>query len=620
MNYLQIDKLSKSYGDKLLFADISFSIDKGQRVALIAKNGVGKTSLLNIIAGNDTADSGNIVLRNGLSVSYLQQNPNVNTSLNVMEQVFASSNEMVEAIKKYEFACKQNNQQELSKATEKMDRLNAWDFEVKVKQILAQLKINNFEQQVNQLSGGQKKRLALANTLINEPDILILDEPTNHLDLEMIEWLEGYMKTTKSTLLMVTHDRYFLDRVCDIIYELDDKQLFRYKGNYTYFLKKREERILNKNIEIDKARALYKKELNWINRMPQARATKAKYRVDEFYKTKQIAEQRKSSDSLNIGIQSTRLGKKIIEIKGVCKKFDDIVILNNFSYNFSRYEKVGVIGKNGTGKTTFLRAITKQIEIDKGSVDVGSTIVFGYYSQEGESFDDNKKVIEVIEDIAEEITVSEGKKMSPLQYLNYFLFPKEMHYAYVNKLSGGERRKLYLMSVLIKNPNFLILDEPTNDLDIVTLNVLEEYLLNFQGCVIIVSHDRYFMDKIVDHLFIFEGNGKVKDFAGDYTLYRQKTISETVKTTKSIKPDKTKTVNKTTEKTKLTYKENAEYEKLTADIDALEKERAGLENDLSSGSLEADAIVKNSKRLNEVIKQIDEKTDRWLELSEFVSA
>ncbi len=618
MNYLQTDSISKSYGDKVLFSDISFTINKSERVALIAGNGVGKTSLLNIIAGNDEPDSGKIIFRNDLRVSYLAQNPDLNPDLTILQQVYATSNEIVDAIKHYEQACANNDKQAIADATDKMDILKAWDFEVRIKQILSRLKITDFQQKVKELSGGQKKRLALASVLISDADILILDEPTNHLDLDMIEWFEDYLKSSKSTLLMVTHDRYFLDRVCDVIYEIDDKQIYQYKGNYTYFLKKREERILNKNIEIDKARALYKKELNWINRMPQARATKAKYRVDEFYKTKEIAHQRKENAKLNIEIQSQRLGKKIIEIDNITKRFDDKLIINDFSYKFSRYEKVGIIGENGTGKTTFLKSITKQIPVDAGTVEIGSTVQFGYYSQEHEEFPPNKKVIEVIEDIAEEITISEGRKMSPLQYLNYFLFPKDMHYAYVNKLSGGERRKLYLMSVLIKNPNFLILDEPTNDLDIVTLNVLEEYLLNFQGCVIIVSHDRYFMDKIVDHLFVFEGDGVISDFPGDYTLFRQKSKEKQQIEVRENKEKKIKQ-ERTGAKTKLSYKESVEYKQLDEDIQNLEQEKHDLETALSSGELQSDDIVEKSKRLNEIEKLLDEKSDRWLELSEFVN-
>lgn len=618
MNYLQVDNLTKSYGDKVLFSDISFTVDKDQRVALIAKNGTGKTSLLNILGGIDTADSGNIILRNNISIGYLQQSPPVNEKLKVIEEVFQSSSVIVETIKEYEKACNSNNAELLNKATLQMDLRNAWDFEVKIKQILAQLKITNFDQLVGELSGGQRKRLALANVLINEPDILILDEPTNHLDLEMIEWLEEFLKSSKSTLIMVTHDRYFLDRVCDVIYEMSNNNIYRYKGNYSYFLEKREERIQIENTEIDKARALYKKELNWINRMPQARATKAKYRVDSFYETKEIANRKKESNNLSIEIQSARLGKKVIEIDNLSKRFDDKVILDDFTYKFSRYEKVGIIGENGTGKTTFLNAITGQIQADSGNIEIGSTVVFGYYSQEGVKFPENKKLIEVIEDIAEEIELGGGRKMSPLQYLNYFLFPKDMHYAYVNKLSGGEKRKLYLMSVLMRNPNFLILDEPTNDLDIMTLNVLEDYLLNFEGCVIIVSHDRYFMDKIVDHLFVFEGNGIIKDFPGDYTLFRDKQLKEIASVKKEIKAEKPKeTESGTVIKTKLSYKEKIEFEKLNSEIEKLELEKEDIETKLSTGTLSSEEIVESSKRLSDISVELEQKSDRWLELAEY---
>ncbi len=618
MNYLQVDNLTKSYGDKVLFSDICFTVDKDQRVALIARNGTGKTSLLNILGGIDTADSGNIILRKDITVGYLEQNPPVNEKLKVIEEVFQSSSEIVTTIKEYEKACASNDSEDLNRAMHKMDALNAWDFEVKIKQILAQLKITNFEQIVGELSGGQRKRLALANVLINEPDVLILDEPTNHLDLEMIEWLESYLKNSKSTLIMVTHDRYFLDRVCDVIFEIEEQNLYRYKGNYSYFLEKRQERLLVENAEIDKARSLYKKELNWINRMPQARATKAKYRVDSFYETKEIANKRRQDDKLAIEIQSARLGKKVAEIKELGKSFDDKVILKDFTYNFSKGEKVGIVGENGTGKTTFLNLITGRIPHDSGIVDIGSTVVFGYYSQEYEKFPANKKLIEVIEDIAEEIDAGSGKKMSPLQYLNYFLFPKEMHYAYVSKLSGGEKRKLYLMTVLMRNPNFLILDEPTNDLDIMTLNVLEDYLQSFQGCVVIVSHDRYFMDKIVDHLFIFSGEGEVKDFPGDYTQYRNKLTEEAAIYKKEDKIVKVKKeVAKPENKIKLSYKEKQEYDKLTEDIELFEQEKETIENELSTGVLEGAEIVEKSTRLNELAKLIEQKSDRWLELSEF---
>jgi len=618
MNYLQVDNLTKSYGDKVLFADISFTVDKDQRVALIAKNGTGKTSLLNILGGIDTADSGNIILRNDVTIGYLQQSPPVNEKLKVIEEVFQSSSAIVDTIKEYEKACNSNDAEQLNKATVQMDLQNAWDFEVKIKQILAQLKITNFDQMVSELSGGQRKRLALANVLINQPDILILDEPTNHLDLEMIEWLEEFLKSSKSTLIMVTHDRYFLDRVCDVIYEMNNNNIYRYKGNYSYFLEKREERIQIENVEIDKARALYKKELNWINRMPQARATKAKYRVDSFYETKEKANRNKESYNLNIDIQSARLGKKVVEIENLSKSFGNKVILDDFTYKFSKFEKVGIIGKNGTGKTTFLNAITGQLQADSGSIEIGSTVVFGYYSQEGVKFPEDKKLIEVIEDIAEEIELGSGRKMSPLQYLNYFLFPKDMHYAYVNKLSGGEKRKLYLMSVLMRNPNFLILDEPTNDLDIMTLNVLEDYLLNFEGCVIIVSHDRYFMDKIVDHLFEFKGNGVINDFPGDYTLFREKKLKELASSKKEIKAEKPNdTEPQSVIKTKLSYKEKLEYDKLSSDIENLEVEKETIELNLSSGTISNDEIVESSKRLSEILALLEQKSDRWLELSEF---
>lgn len=619
MNYLQVDNISKSFGDLELFEHINFTIDKDQRVALIAKNGTGKTSLLNILGGKDTPDTGQLIFRNDITVGYLEQNPPMHPEFSVMDEVFNSSNLVVRAIKEYEAALETNDTEKLASTMQAMDALKAWDYEVRVKQILDQLKITDLDKKIGRLSGGQKKRLALANVLINEPDILILDEPTNHLDLEMIEWLENFLKSSKSTLFMVTHDRYFLDRVCDVIYELDDKQLFRYKGNYSYFLEKREKRIYNENMEIDKARALYKKEREWVNRSPSARSTKAKYRVDSFYKTKEIANKRKHQGGVKMEVQSARLGKKILEMYNLKKSFGEIKILNDFSYKFERFEKVGIIGKNGTGKTTFLNIIANQIPLDSGHIEIGSTVVMGYYKQDGIIVDENKKVIEVIQDLAEEINMGDGRKLSPLQFLNYFMFPPKTHYAYVYKLSGGEKRRLYLMTVLIKNPNFLILDEPTNDLDIVTLNVLEDYLEQFKGCVVIVSHDRFFMDKIVDHLFVFDGHGKVKDFPGDYTQYRKWANQQKALKQKSEKAEITNKVQKSApkEKKKLSYKEQQEFKELTETIDALENEKQQIETGLSNGTLQADDIIKASERLGEIKQTLENKEDRWLYLSQW---
>jgi ATP-binding cassette subfamily F protein uup len=618
MNYLQVDNLSKSYGDLELFKNLSFSIDKDQKVALVARNGAGKTSLLRILGGKDTQDSGQVIFRKDISVGYLEQDPTVNSELTVIDEVFSSSNAIITAIREYEEACHDHNTQRLDKAIHQMDTLKAWDYEVKIKQILEQLKIPNFEQKVGELSGGQRKRLALANVLINGPDILILDEPTNHLDVEMIEWLEEYMKNSKSTLIMVTHDRYFLDRVCDVIYELDNQQLFRYKGNYSYFLQKREERIMNQNTELEKARSLYKKELDWINRTPSARTTKAKYRIDSFNDIKEAAHRKNNQDEVRIDVQSSRLGTKILEIEHLSKSFDQLKVLNDFTYKFSRFEKIGIVGENGTGKTTLLNLITGTMAPDSGTIEVGSTVVFGYYTQKGIQFDESKKVIDVIQEVAEDINLGNGNRLSPTQFLNYFLFPPSMHYAYVYKLSGGEKRRLYLMTVLMKNPNFLILDEPTNDLDLMTLNVLEDYLRDFQGCVIIVSHDRYFMDKIVDSLFILEKDGNIWNFPGTYSQLREKKLLEQQSQKKVEKPQVVKPeTSEIKEKTKLSFKERQEYEQLTAAIEELEKGKQLVYESLSVGHLKGEEIVKASKRYEELAREIEQMGDRWLFLSEF---
>jgi ATP-binding cassette subfamily F protein uup len=617
MNYLQVDNLTKSFGDLVLFENINFTIDKDQRVALIARNGTGKTSLLKIIGGKDTADGGNLIFRKDISVGYLEQEPSVNNELSVMDEVYLSSGNVLAAIKEYELACKEDNGDRLDAAIQQMDTLKAWDYEVRVRQILSILKITNLSQKVGHLSGGQKKRLALASVLIKQPEVLILDEPTNHLDLDMIEWLEGFLKNSKSTLIMVTHDRYFLDRVCDVILELDDNQIFRYRGNYSYFLQKREERILNQNSEIDKARALYKKELDWINRSPSARSTKAKYRIDSFYETKEAANKQKNEGEVNINVQSARLGKKVVEMYNLKKSFGDIKILDDFTYNFARGEKIGIIGDNGCGKTTFLNILMGTQQLDSGNLDIGQTVVMGYYNQDGIIVDEQKKVIDVIKEVAEDIAVGEGKRLSPIQFLNYFLFPPSTHYSFVYKLSGGEKRRLYLMTVLMKNPNFLILDEPTNDLDIMTLNVLEDYLKGFQGCVLIVSHDRFFMDKIVDHLFVFQGEGKVKDFPGNYSIYREWLDNQALYKKKEIKGKTVKPEKEPQEKIKLTYKEQKEYEDLLEEIENIENEKSTIETKLSEGTILSEEIVELSKRLNELETQLPEKENRWLYLSEW---
>ncbi len=618
VNYLSVENLTHHYGDVRLFDDLTFGISEGEKVGLIARNGTGKTTLLNIIAEILPSDSGTVTYRKGIEIGYLPQLPVLNESNSVIEEIFESENPQVKTIRAYEQALASGNHDELGTLIEELDKLGAWDFESRIKQILSQLKITNFDQLIGQLSGGQKKRVALANILINEPDFLILDEPTNHLDLEMIEWLEDYMARSKATLMMVTHDRYFLDRVCNEIYELADETLYHYKGNYQYFLEKREERIQSHNAQVDKAKNLLKTEQDWMNRMPQARGTKAKYRVDAFDDLKKKAHSGIQEQSINLDIKSTRLGKKIIECFNVSKAFGELKILDDFNYKFAQGEKVGIIGKNGTGKSTFLNTITGALEPDSGHLETGETVVVGYYRQDGMKIEDDKKVIDVIADISESITLGSGNSMSPAQFLRHFLFTNEMHHVQVEKLSGGEKKRLYLMTVLMANPNFLILDEPTNDLDIFTLNLLEEYLQNFKGCVVIVSHDRYFMDKIVDHLFIFEGEGVIKDFPGNYTIYHDFKIDEEKEQRKAEKVKKAP-VQKEKPKDKprkLSFKEKKEMEQLEVDMDDLNTEKENIETELNSGSLDSEELTNKAKRLGEIMSSLDEKEMRWLELSE----
>jgi len=617
ISYLQVENLTKSFGDLVLFKNISFGIAKDQKTALIAKNGAGKTTLMNIISGLDTPDSGQVTFRNNVSVGYLAQNPEIDDEKTVMEQVYASSNSLIVLVREYETALVNGDQKTIEALIPRMDELKAWDFEVKAKQILSQLKILNFNQKIKELSGGQKKRVALANVLINEPDFLILDEPTNHLDLEMIEWFEAYLEKSKSTLLMVTHDRYFLDRVCNEIIELDENKIYQHNGNYSYYLEKREERILIQGSEVDKAKNLMRKELDWIRRMPKARGTKAKYRVDAFYDLQDKASQKRDDKQVKLNVQASRLGSKILEIKNLSKSFDNIKIIDQFTYTFSRFEKIGIVGKNGSGKSTFLNLITGQMPYDSGVIETGETVVFGYYRQQGIDFDDKMKVIDAAKNIAEVVTMGDGKTMTASQFLNYFLFPPDTQYNYISKLSGGERRRLYLMTVLMKNPNFLVLDEPTNDLDIMTLNILEDYLQSFNGCLIVVSHDRYFMDKLVDHLFVFEGDGKVKDFPGNYSDYRdwaeEKEKSEK-KEQKEIKPERV--IEKVEKPKKLSFKEKQELEQLEDDLQTLGNEKTEVESKLSSGSLSSDELIAKSNRIAEILALLDEKEMRWLELNE----
>lgn len=624
ISYLQIDKLTKSFGDLVLFEDITFGIAQGQKVGLIAKNGTGKTTLLNIIAGKEDYDSGAVVFRNDLRVGYLEQMPHYPDGLTVLQACFYSPNETVRLIAEYEQAMASGDHSNLEDILLRMDNLKAWDYEQRAKQILGQLKIHNFDQKVETLSGGQLKRVALANVLITDPELIILDEPTNHLDLEMTEWLEGYLSRANISILMVTHDRYFLDRVCSEIIEIDRKQIYQYKGNYSYYLEKRQERMDALNAEVDRASNLLRKELDWMRRQPQARGTKAKYRIDAFYELEKKAKQQHEAGNVNLDVKASYIGSKIFEAEHVSKRFGDLKIVEDFNYIFARYEKMGIVGNNGTGKSTFIKMLMGEVEPDSGRFDVGETVRFGYYSQDGLQFDEQMKVIDVVQNIAEYVDLGDGKKMGVSQFLNYFLFSPEKQHNYVFKLSGGEKRRLYLCTVLMRSPNFLVLDEPTNDLDIVTLNVLEEYLRNFKGCAIVVSHDRYFMDKVVDHLLVFRGNADIKDFPGNYTQYREwKEVQDQLEKEAEaarragIAPTMEKTSRPEKEqKKKLTFKERKEFEALEVEIPLLEAEKAELETAMSSGTLSNDELLAKSERIATVIEKIDEKTMRWLELSE----
>ena len=642
MVYLQVENLTKSFGDRLLFENISFGIDQGQRVALIAQNGTGKTTLLNLLTGRESQDSGTITYRRDIRVGCLTQDPDFQPGMTVSQACFASDNDVVKAIALYENLISKlstseakgvepsqlailNSQLQLAMAD--MDRLNAWDYEVRIKQILGKLNIHNLEQPVEQLSGGQQKRLALANVLITEPDLILLDEPTNHLDLEMVEWLEEFLNHSKMTILMVTHDRYFLDNVCTDILEIDQHQLFHYKGNYSYYLEKREARIANFNAETARAQNLYRTELDWMRRQPQARGHKSRSRIDAFYEIEQRAKQRIVEKQVSLGVKSAYLGSKIFEAQYISKAFGDYKILDNFYYNFSRYEKLGIVGKNGTGKSTFLKMLLGEVAPDSGRFDIGETVKFAYYSQSGIQFNDGMKVIDAVRQIAEEVDLGGGRKMTATQFLTHFLFPPEKQHDYIAKLSGGERRRLYLCTVLMRSPNFIILDEPTNDLDIATLNVLEDYLISFKGCVIVVSHDRFFMDKVVDHMLVFQGDCKIKDFPGNYTDYRQwkelkdEEERESRDTARRVLTSEASTkgvqqVTTTNQKRKLSFNEKREYEQLTKDIESLEKEKSELESALASGSLSNDELLQKSQRFQEVTDLLDEKELRWLELDD----
>lgn len=627
MNYLSVEELTKSYGIRTLFDKITFGIDKGQKVAFIAKNGTGKSTFLRILAGFETQDSGNVIFRKDIKVGYLHQTPQFKPEHTIFETIFKANSPEIDAIREYEDALLHpNDNEKMQLAFNKMDELQAWDYETRIKQILGQLNIHHLDQKIGELSGGQQKRIALAQVLIEEPDFIILDEPTNHLDLDMIEWLENHLSKENMTILMVTHDRYFLERVCNEIIELDNETLYRYKGNYSYFLEKKQERIEIFEANVDKAQNLYRKELDWMRRMPKARSTKAKSREDAFYETEKTAHQRLDKTKVDIAVNVSRLGSKILELHHLKKSFGDLTILNDFNYVFKKNERIGIVGKNGVGKTTFLDIIMGLQEVDGGKVSVGETVVYGYYTQAGINLKDDKKVIEVIKDIAEFIPLTKGKTMTAAQLLEKFLFPRSMHYNFVEKLSGGEKRRLYLLTILMKNPNFLILDEPTNDLDIVTLNVLENFLEEFQGCLLVVTHDRYFMDKLVDHLFVFEGDGKIKDYTGRYSDYRlelkekeaqEKQAEKQVEKEKNNMESATENNNIVEKpKNKLSYKEKFELEQLEKELPALEIQKSELEDKLNNNITDHQELLKITQKLGYVTKQLDEKTDRWLILSE----
>lgn len=615
--YLQVENLTKSFGDLVLFDKISFGIAQGQRIGLIAKNGSGKTTLLNILSGKEGYDEGTITFRRDLRVGYLEQAPSYPAGLTVLEACFHHGNSTVELIKEYEECMETPGNPGLEELLGRMEHEKAWDYERKAKQILSQLKIRDFNQKVEHLSGGQLKRVALANVLITEPDLLILDEPTNHLDLDMTEWLEEYLNRGNLSLLMVTHDRYFLDRVCSEIIEIDNRQLYSYKGNYSYYLEKRQERIDATNAEIARANNLYRTELEWMRRMPQARGHKARYREEAFYDLEKVAKQRTYDNNVKLDVKASYIGSKIFEADHLCKSFGSLKILDDFSYIFARYEKMGIVGNNGTGKSTFIKILMGLEKIDSGTLDIGETVRFGYYSQDGLQFNEQMKVIDVITAIAEVIELGNGKRLTASQFLQHFLFTPETQHSYVYKLSGGERRRLYLCTVLMKNPNFLVLDEPTNDLDIVTLQVLEEYLKNFKGCVIVVSHDRYFMDKVVDHLLVFKGQGDIRDFPGNYSDYRDWKLARAEHEKEVAKPKEEKTQRvRLNDKRRLTFKERKEMEQLETEIATLEEEKKTIEEALCSDTLSVDELTEKSKRLPLLNDELDEKSMRWLELSE----
>lgn len=619
-NLLQVENLTKSFGVNSLFDDINFTINEGNKVGLIAKNGTGKSTLLSIIAGDDTPDDGKLIFKNDVNIGYLKQLPQFEPHLSVMDTCLIGDDDQSKAIRQYENALIEGNNEEMTKAIQAMDLASAWDYEERFKQILSQLKIDDFKQRISELSGGQIKRVALAKILISNPQFLILDEPTNHLDIDMIEWLEAYLTRSRMTILMVTHDRYFLDKICSKILELDQKSIFGYDGNYNYYLEKRAERIDAQNAAVEKARNLLRTEIEWMRRQPQARAHKAQYRIDAFYDLKERAQSRNDKGDVELNVKAGYIGKKIFVAHHVSKSFDGKVILNDFNYIFSRYEKLGIVGDNGVGKSTFIKLLLDRIQPDSGYFEIGETVKFGYYSQEGIHFDEGKKVIDAIRDVAEHIYFDEKHHYSASQFLQLFLFSPTDQQKLIEKLSGGEKRRLYLAMVLMSKPNFLILDEPTNDLDIQTLEILEDYLSKFSGCLIVISHDRFFMDRCVDHTFVFMGDGVIKDFPGNYSEYRawkeahQKEEATVQKQKAESKPAKPRNNNRDNSQ-KLTFKEKREFEELTESIERLTKEKEELFNLFNSGE-QIDDVATKASRFEEVKDLLDEIELRWLELSE----
>ncbi len=630
MNYLSVENLSKHYGELILFENISFGLNKGDKVALIAKNGTGKSSLLRIIAGLDAPDDGSFVINKDVSFAFLPQQPEFEKDLTIDQLFDTSHSKTLEIIRNYELAIDRQTQNynsqtqnEVDKASEMMDMFDAWDYEERVKQLLSRFDLDDTKQKIGQLSGGQTKRLALAFTLLDKPDMLFLDEPTNHLDINMIEWLEDYLSTSATTLLMVTHDRYFLDKVCNKVFEMNRGNIYIYNGSYAYFLEKKAERQAAEQKMIHDAKNYVRNELDWMRRMPKARTTKSKSRIDSFYKTEEIAKSGIIEKQLKFNVQAKRLGNKILELEKVSKSYGGKHLINNLSYTFKKGEKIGIVGANGCGKSTLLNIITEKVKADSGSITKGETISYGYYRQDGMKFDKNKKLIDILTDIAEVVKIGKNQTISVSRFLTHFLFEPKVQNNYVYTLSGGELRRLYLLTVLIKNPNFLILDEPTNDLDIETLNILEDFLADYPGCAILVSHDRYLMDKLVDHIFIFKGNGEIKDFYGNYTEYQleqekdeKQKKSLIAKAKQQQEKQKAKTGPSKT-KTKLTFKENIEHQQLEKDIAVLEEEKIKLENKLSSGSLDYDNLERTSIRVSEIINLLDDKTLRWMELEEY---